>query len=263
MTANLPKISIVTPSFNQANFIEQAIQSVLGQSYPNLEYLVMDGGSTDGTLDVLKKYEKYLCWVSRKDRGQSDALNKGFLQSSGEILAFLNSDDQYEPGAFLKVGEFFANNPEAKWVTGKCRIIDTYGREIRKLVTMYKNFWLKFKSPTTLFVIDYISQPATFWHRSVIDKVGLFDEDLNFSMDYDYSLRLSRYFNLFVINSYLAAFRLHPGSKSSKIREHFDCDMAIAHRYSRSELLSRLHRLHNVLIVSIYESLETNPPKRK
>ena len=114
----LPRISVVTPSYNQGNFVEETIQSVLDQGYPNLEYIVMDGGSTDGTLDILRKYEKRLVWKSERDRGQSDALNKGFRMASGDIFSFINSDDVYEPGALHKVGRFFVDHPQASWLTG-------------------------------------------------------------------------------------------------------------------------------------------------
>jgi len=257
MTKTLPKISIITPSYNQAEFIDETIQSVLDQKYPNLEYLVIDGGSTDGTVEILKKYSHHLHWVSRKDKGQSDALNQGFLQASGDVLAFLNSDDRYEPGALQKVGEFMARHPEADWVTGKCRIIDSHGREIRKLVTAYKNFWLLLRNYNILLVLDYVSQPATFWRRSIIEKVGLFDEELHFSMDYDYSLRVGRIFKLFVVNDYLAAFRIHPASKSGLILKHFNTELAIAQRYTRSRFLHGLHSVHNGIIVTIYKRLQS------
>ena len=250
---SLPKISIITPTYNQACFLEDAIQSVLDQNYPSLEYLVFDGGSTDGTVQILKKYERHLQWVSRKDAGQSDALNQGFRQASGDVLAFLNSDDLYEPGALQKVGDFFALRPSAHWVTGKCRVIDSGGQEIRKAVTAYKNLWLRLKSYRILLVLDYISQPATFWRRSVIEKVGLFDESLHFSMDYDYSLRVGQHFKLWFIDTYLASYRIHPGAKSGLVQEHFDTDLMIANRYATSKTVRTLHALHNKMIVKLYE----------
>ncbi len=248
----LPKISIVTPTLNQASFIEATIQSVLDQGYPDLEFIVMDGGSTDGTIDILRKYEKHLTWFSGKDRGQSDALNKGFRMTSGEILAFINSDDAYEPGALRKVGIFFATHPHAEWLTGKCRVIDPRGREIRRLITAYKNFWLFFKSYNALLIVDYISQPATFWRRELIDRAGPFDESLHFSMDYDFSLRIGKLTRLWVMDDYLARFRIHPASKSGLIRDHFNTDLSIARRYAHSKLQIILHRLHNQVIILSY-----------
>jgi glycosyltransferase involved in cell wall biosynthesis len=122
-SALLPKISIITPSYNQVNFIQHTIDSVLGQEYPNLEYIIIDGGSTDGTVEIIKGYLGRLQWISERDNAQSDAINKGLRISTGEVVAFLNSDDIYEPGALEKVGQFFAKHREAKWVTGKCHTI--------------------------------------------------------------------------------------------------------------------------------------------
>ncbi len=253
---NLPRITVVTPSYNQGEYIEQTIESVLSQEYPDLEYIVMDGGSTDGTLDVLGRYDGRVQWRSEKDRGQSHAINKGFRMASGEVLAFLNSDDVYEPGALRKVGAFFASHPEAAWVTGKCRNIDQEGREIRRAVKLYKNLWLKSRSYAALQVLDYVSQPATFWHRRVIEKVGLFDEDLRYAMDYDYSLRVGRHFRLWVLDEYLACFRIHPTSKAgSSANAQFDGDLEIARTHATSPVLAKLHAAHNALIVSIYRLL--------
>jgi glycosyltransferase involved in cell wall biosynthesis len=256
MTAvELPRISIITPSLNQARFIETTIQSVLDQGYPKLEYIVVDGGSTDGTLEILKKYEKHLTWSSQKDKGQSEAINKGFRQARGEVLAFINSDDCYEPDALHKVGNYFALHSEAHWVTGKCRIIDEQGNEKRKLITQYKNIWLMLRSYKVLLVLDYISQPATFWRRIIIERIGYFDENEHLSMDYDFSLRAGKQFPLHVLNKYLAAFRVHPTSKSRQIREHFSSDLIIARRHTNSRILHNLHQLHNFLIITAYEHM--------
>jgi glycosyltransferase involved in cell wall biosynthesis len=258
----LPRITVITPSYNQGDFIEQTIESILGQNYPDLEYLVFDGGSTDQTVDLLKKYGQKFFWVSTRDRGQSDAINQGLQRASGEVICFLNSDDVYEPGALLKVGSFFADHPEAAWLTGKCRVIDPAGVEIRKPVAAYKNFWLRFKSYKVLLVLDYISQPATFWRREVIQQVGPFDESLHLTMDYDYSLRVGQHYRLHVLNENLASFRVHPASKSGFVQKHFDEDLSIARRYTRSKLLLRLHALHNALIVATYRRIQAPRGKR-
>jgi len=252
----LPRITIITPSYNQGPFIEQTIKSVLSQNYPDLQYIVMDGGSTDQTISILRKYEDKLYWISEKDRGQSDAINKGFRIATGEIIAFLNSDDVYEPGALLAVGEFFACHPQAVWVTGKCRTIDSQGREIRKGITLYKNLWLGLRSYTALLVLNYISQPATFWHRRIVDEVGYLDESLLYAMEYDYWLRIGKQFRLWFINRYLASFRIHPSSKAgSSAHAQFDAELEIARRYVHSPFLFVLHHLHRDLIVAVYRLL--------
>jgi len=253
---NLPRISIITPSYNQVNFIEDTIGSILSQNYPTLQYIVMDGGSTDGTLEVLKKYSSKLTWISEKDRGQSHAINKGLAMATGEVVAFLNSDDVYEPGALLAVGNYFANHPEACWLTGWCRTIDSSGKEIRHLSTYYKRFWLLLHSYKALLVLDYVSQPATFWRREVFEKVGNFDETLHFAMDYDYSLRVGKQYKLCVLPHYLARFRVHPASKAgATAHNQFDADLKIACNHTNSALLRWLHAWHNSLIVGIYRLL--------
>lgn len=257
MNDSLPRISIITPSLNQGEFIEQTILSVLNQGYPDLEYIIIDGGSSDGTLDILRKYEHQLSWISEPDRGQSHAINKGLRIVTGEVVAYLNSDDLYQPGALLRVGEFFVRHPKAEWVTGKCHIINVDNVEIRKSITCYKNIWLKLKSYRVLLVTDYISQPATFWRRCILDEVGYFDESLFYTLDYDYSLRVGQYINLWVINSYLASFRIHSSSKTTfSAVNQFNSDLEVAKRYTSSILIRYLHTIHNLLILKVYKFLE-------
>lgn len=251
--SSLPRITIITPTYNQAHFIEQTIQSVLSQDYPSLEYIVMDGGSTDGTLGILKKYGDCLKWVSEKDRGQSHAINKAIRMATGDVVAYINSDDCYEPGALLRVGKFFASHPDAHWVTGECRIINRDGKEVRKFIKWYKNMLLWLSSYPLLQVVDYISQPATFWRRDIVHQVGFFDERLHFVMDYDYSLRVGRYCKLWVLHQPLADFRVHVNSKSTTASSAmFGDDLQIAARYTNSKFLLRLHALHSAVVVMIY-----------
>jgi glycosyltransferase involved in cell wall biosynthesis len=256
VTSSLPRISIVTPSYNQGPYIRRTIESVLSQGYPDLEYLVVDGGSTDETLGILREYERHLSWTSEPDRGQSDALNKGFLRATGEVLAFLNSDDQYEPDALLRVGEFFASHPEAAWLTGRCRIIDDREQEIRPAITLYKNFWLRLHSYRVLQVINYVSQPATFWRREVAEFAGPFDESLHYAMDYDFWLRAGRRHRLWFLEHYLAAFRVYPASKSGSSADvPFEVTLNVARRYVRSPLVLTLHRVHASLATAIYRRM--------
>jgi glycosyltransferase involved in cell wall biosynthesis len=252
----LPRITIVTPSLNQGQFIGQTIQSVLDQKYPNLEFIVIDGGSTDGTLDILRMNEGRLKWISEKDRGQSHAINKGLAMAGGEVVGFLNSDDVYEPGALLTVGRYFSENPGSFWVTGQCRNIDPEGKEIRRIITAYKNFWLRINNRSVLKVLNFVSQPATFWRKAVMERVGYLDEDLRFAMDYDYWMRLYPLFPLRVIHKPLACFRIHPRSKAgSSANAQFDSEMAIARKYVESGWILALHNLHRVLTVGIYEKV--------
>ena len=250
-----PKISLVTPSLNQGKFIEDTIQSVLSQNYPNLEYIVMDGGSSDNTLSVLERYSTQLKWISEPDNGQTDAINKGMHLVSGDILAYLNADDLLLPGALLRVGQLFMERPEAMWLTGQCRIIDESNREIRKLITAYKNLWLRVQRPSILLITDYISQPATFWRASVVNDVGQMDNSLHYTMDYEFWLRLcSKYPPLFV-PEYLAAFKIHPHSKTTTTG-HKDVfvqeELAVIKRHTNSQTLVRLHILHRLLMTSVY-----------
>ena len=252
----LPRIIIVTPSYNQGCFIEETINSVLDQGYPNLEYIVMDGGSTDGTIEILKKYSSQLIWFSEKDRGQSHAINKGLRQATGDVFAFLNSDDVYEPSALLAVGEFFTIHPDTYWLTGWCQTMNTQGQVIRKLSTFYKKFWLIWRSYKALLVLDYVSQPATFWRREVIEKVGEFNENFHYAMDYDYSLRVGKHYKLWVLPRYLARFRVHPTSKAgASAHSQFDADLKIACSHTDSTLLQHLHAWHNSLIIAVYRLL--------
>jgi glycosyltransferase involved in cell wall biosynthesis len=211
----LPKISVVVPSLNMAGFIGETIESIVGQDYPNIECIVTDGGSNDGTLDILKKYGDRISWISEKDSGQSEAINKGLKKATGDICAYLNADDVYEPGCFRRVANCFTKNTAAKWLYGKCTIIDEKGAEIRKPITRYKNFWQKRYSYNWLLVQDFIAQPAVFWRRELTEEMGLFDVKEHIAMDYDYWLRAGAKYRPGFIDDYLARFRLHPVSKSA------------------------------------------------
>lgn len=251
----MPKVSIITPSYNQADYIERTIKSIVSQDYPNIEYIIMDGKSTDNSVDIIKKYDKKLKWTSEKDSGQSEAINKGLRQATGDIVAFLNSDDMYEPGAIKKVVDFFNDNPDVKWAYGKCKIIDSNDNEIRKPITIYKNLMLSKYSYSKLLSENFISQPATFWRREIHDEFGYFDEDDHWCMDYQFWLRIGDKYPAGVISDYLADFRYHTDSKSGQEdKVKFQEEYRIAKHYSNGRKLPIiLHKINYYKIVWSYK----------
>ncbi|OGQ59461.1 MAG: hypothetical protein A3J24_04295 [Deltaproteobacteria bacterium RIFCSPLOWO2_02_FULL_53_8] len=260
----MPRITIITPSFNQGRFIERTIKSVLEQGYPDLEYIVVDGGSTDETLSILRRYEGRLQWTSEKDNGQSDAINKGIRMATGEILAYLNSDDVYEPGALDAVAEFFAANPSVMWLVGRCSIIDEDDRPMRGFITAYKNFLLDRYSYNILLVTNCISQPAVFLRSTLFKEHGLFDVNQHRVMDYEYWLRIGANHNPGILNRYLSAFRVYSSSKtSSAYRDTFSEELDVGRRYSNSSFLNGLHWLSVVGICGAYAVLSSLPGRRK
>jgi glycosyltransferase involved in cell wall biosynthesis len=234
-----PTFSIVTPSFNQKSFIARTIESVLAQRGDfAVEHWIIDGGSTDGTLDVLAGYGDRIRWTSEPDRGQVDAVNKGFRRATGDIVGWLNSDDVYEPGALEKVAAAFNEKPEAKWCFGLCRVIDEHDHEVRRGVTAYKNSWIRRFSFRNLLVCDFISQPAVFLKRELFDELGFLDEGLDWAFDYEYWLRIGRRYEPAIIDEYVASFRWHPESKTSNLYAKAErAALRVAKRYARGHRL--------------------------
>jgi len=252
-----PKISIITPSYNQGQFIETTINSVLDQGYHNLEYIVIDGLSTDNTVSILKKYGDRLKWYSEEDNGQADAINKGINRASGDILGIINSDDYYLPGSLLLVANTFLNRPDCMWVTGGYRIVDQGNRPIQSFIVKYKKFLSRFSSISTFKIANYVNQPSTFWRRSVHAQVGLFDSSLNYVFDYDFLMRLILRYSPCYLDQPLSAFRIHPGSKGGRQYEiQFAEELQVLKRYERSRILYQLHRIHNKIITSTYKIIK-------
>jgi glycosyltransferase involved in cell wall biosynthesis len=248
------RISIITPSYNQAQFIERTIQSVLNQDYKDIEYIVMDGGSNDGTTEILKKYDGKIIWKSERDNGQSEAINKGLKMATGDIVTYLNSDDTYEPGVLQKVANFFSKNSDIKWVYGKCRIINENNKEIRKFITAYKNFLLKKYNYSKLIAENFISQPATFWRKELLSEIGYFSENEHFCMDYEYWLRIGQKYDAGVIDEYLANFRYYPSSKSGGVnKKQFQDELRLANKFGvKFKFSIFFHKLNYYKIVWIY-----------
>ena len=205
-----PRISIVTPSYNQVGFIERTIQSVLDQDYPNLEYIIIDGGSTDGAVDVIRRYEKHLAyWVSEKDNGAADAIGKGFSKATGEIFAYLNSDDLYVPGALRAVAETM-QDPTVDVAYGNTYWIDQRG----ELIAEQRQ--TPFMSMGYLYGGSTLQQQSTFWRSDLYRKCGGMDASFGFAFDTDLFFRFIACGARFrFVNKFLASFRIHPASKSS------------------------------------------------
>lgn len=205
-----PKISIVTPSYNQGQYIEETIRSVLLQGYPNLEYIIIDGGSTDGSVEIIKNYEPWLTyWVSEKDRGQSHAINKGIQKAQGEILFWLNADDICLKDAFYKVVMSFHENPGVRMVIGQAYVID----EKSKITGEMRSYFSSWQDAATI-PTNLMRQVSTFFSRDLFDKLGLINEDLYIAMDTELLLRFSKQYPPLILEDFLSAFRVHAKAKS-------------------------------------------------
>jgi glycosyltransferase involved in cell wall biosynthesis len=245
---SLPRVTIVTPSYNQAPFIEETLCSVLSQDYPNLEYIVMDGGSNDGSVEIIRKYEKQLAyWTSEKDAGASDAIAKGFQRATGEIMAYINSDDPYMPGAIHAAVKAFQEHPECDVVFGNTYWTDPQGKVLAE------------RRQTPFWALSYfyggcdMQQPSTFWRRDIYLKAGGMNASFVTAFDTDL-------FHRFIANGarfrhvrqFFSCFRIHPESKSSTLIERRNEELAkirkvhLKHPFSSTygKMIRNLGRLH-------------------
>jgi len=229
----LPQVSIVTPSFNQAPFLEQTLRSVLEQDYPNLEYIVIDGGSTDGSLEIIQEYADQLAyWQSQPDQGQTDAINQGFARASGEILAWLNSDDLLLPGAVNAAARALQAHPEAAMVYGDALLINAEGKTIGKFPAAQTDY----RKLRRGYV--HIPQQASFFRADLWQQVAPLDVSFYFAMDYDLWVRLAALAPLVYVPELWAAFRLHGAGKSIAADDRCWPEMLRVHYRDGGKVLS-------------------------
>jgi glycosyltransferase involved in cell wall biosynthesis len=263
------KISIITTNFNTDKYLEQTIKSILSQKGDfDLEYIITDGGSKDNSLEIIKKYDKEIRdgkwgdrvtfrYLSEKDSGQSDGINKGLKMATGDIIAFLNADDLYTEGALAKVVTYFKDNPDCLWLTGYCRIIDENNKEIRKYITKYKNIGLERLTLDSLLIEDTISQPATFWRKSLMDEIGYLDESLHYAMDYDYWVRMEKVSHMHLIKEYLAEFRFTSDTKTgSSVDKTLAESRLIAERYADNKWIVFRQWISNLKRIIVYKGTD-------
>ncbi len=211
------RISIVTPSFNQGEFVEQTIRSVMEQDYSDVEHIVVDGGSTDRTLSVLSRYP-HLKWKSEKDTGQSNAINKGFQRSTGQILAWINSDDYYETNIFRVLVEYFESHPDCMFLYGDITYVGKDGTFLKRTSGDVMNYENLVRSP------DIVRQPSCFWRRALLDEIGGIDESLHIVMDFDFFLRAAKHYKFHYLSKNLSFYRSYAENKTgtARIRQTYE-----------------------------------------
>lgn len=248
----MKKISIITPSYNQSAFIEQTINSVLSQNYANLEYIIIDGGSTDGSVEIIKKYEKYLThWVSEKDNGQSHAINKGFKMASGEIINWLNSDDYYEPDTFKIIAEQMKDE-QVMVLSGRSKVLQA------NTIKYQTNGVDLYSDVVKTMAYARIDQPETFIRRKVLETTGLINEQLHYLMDREWWLRYLFYFGskqVKSIDAVLVNFRLHEASKTVSATAGFEKESlslyySIAKKYGLEEAVF-FEKMPDVILIPL------------
>ena len=210
---NRPRISIVTPSYNQAGYLEATIDSILGQGYPNLEYIVMDGGSTDGSVDIIKRHERHLTyWISEKDAGQSDAINRGFARATGDILNWINSDDRLKPGALDAIADHYRRSPGAGAWVGACELVNEKGKPIKVVVPRGVD---DVGTMANWGREGHFFQPACFISRQAWERYGPLDASLWACFDFDFFLRVRSGLEFITCDDLLAEATIHRDAKTT------------------------------------------------
>lgn len=253
-----PKITVVTVTYNAEEFLEQTIQSVLGQNYPNLEYIIIDGASIDKTVEIIKKYEKYLTyWISEPDSGMYDALQKGFKKSTGDIMAWINSDDMYHPHAFLSIVEIFTNFQEVQWLTGANTNFDEMGRTTEARYSHSHNKYSQFLYPK-----KYIQQESTFWRKSLWEKAGSrLNTSLKYAGDFELWLRFNQYSQVYITNALIGGFRFRTNQLTALFLDKYneECEECLSKMknnfssYEKKILLELYHIKEKLSFSILYE----------
>lgn len=243
--AGWPKISVITPSFNQAQFLEETIQSVFSQRYPNLEYFIIDGGSTDGSVDIIRRYADRLAgWISEADGGQAHAINKGLRMATGEWVGWQNSDDFYYPDAFESLARAARRHPRADLIIGDMQLVNARGGPIRDI---------RYVKPTHGALLAegmVLTNQAAFWRRSVHADVGFLDENYDCGFDFDWFLRLTRARRSTHVNAIWGAWRLHDNAKASRRQEIFQSEYhRILHGRQPSPWMKRLYQVRRMALL--------------
>jgi len=254
-----PRITIVTPSFNKGDYLPRTIESVINQKYPNLEYLILDAGSTDASREIIKNYASEnpeIKYFFQKDRGQWDAVNIGFHKATGDLLGYINADDLYTDETFKQIAGAFAHHPSALWFAGKSQIIDDHGHPAYRPVNIYKDVLLEFNQRTFLLMVNYLMQPSVFITRRAFSQIGDFIGVGKYIMEYDSWLRLADLHMPVVIPKKLSYFRMSLSMASLNSTDQLlKTDAQIADKYTTNLLLRSLHHLHNRLRITYQKSI--------
>jgi len=251
-----PLISIIIPSYNKVKYIEKTLESIVKQNYKNFEVIIQDGGSTDGTLEIIKKYaRKYpqtVSYVSSKDGGQLDAINTGLKKAKGDIVTFINADDVYAEGAFESVVGHFIENPDALWFAGRGIVIDEKNVEIAKVATWYKSFLLLHSTYYMLLSTNFLMQPSVFLTKKSIEKYGLFTGTKFSVMEYDMWLKIGVNQMPIVINKVLSQFRMEKDTKTGTNSKFLlKEDEKIVKKHTKNKIILFLHVVHNLVRILI------------